>query len=253
MRGCVIAGVWGAGKTAIYRRVLSAIVSLGCDHLLALPQAASITTHTYRPGSPSEHAEALLSWLRTLSGYLDDVDTRFRASSLPRHRFAPCWTPTLLGEGLGFDVPVYELPVRRAALMAREEELARLGIDLVMLHVPRQAILQQCVVATRHHRGPRWARYLTRFGADDAAIASCIAERQDELLHWARTSPMPTHLISTGGGRWDDYAAQVTRVIIGSGRASLLRSPPSRPSGGAARDSQPPSSPRPPAPRTRSR
>lgn len=247
MRGAVLAGVWGAGKTTIYRRVLTTLVSRGCDHLLALPQAASVTTHTYRPGNPREHGDALLGWLQKLGDYLHEVDTRFQASALPRHRFGVHWTPTLLAEGLGFDIPIYDLPLPRDELAATEERLAMLGIDLVLLQVPSPVIHQQCVISTRQHRGSRWARYLATFGADDTAITARIVARQDELLRWARTTPMRTHVINTQSQLWDDYAEHVTRVITGCGRASLSPPHPNRPTDAAASSSPAPSPDCPPA------
>jgi hypothetical protein len=253
MRGCVLAGVWGTGKSEIYRRVLTTLTSRGCDHLLALPQAASVTTCTYRPGTPQDHAAALLSWLQTLTDYLQEVDTRFRTSSLPRHRFAEYWAPTLLAEGLGFDVPVYDLPVARDQLATVEDRLAMIGVALVVLYVPPPLVQQQSVVETRHHRGPRWARYLATFGADDASIAARIASRQDELLRWARTTPMPTHVISTQRRQWQTYAEQVTRLITGNGRASLSPPRASRPIDEASTSSPAPSPKRPPGANTRPR
>jgi primosomal protein N' len=44
--------VWGAGKTSVYERINARLVAEGCEALISLPQAATITAHTYAPGGP---------------------------------------------------------------------------------------------------------------------------------------------------------------------------------------------------------
>ncbi|WP_197672067.1 hypothetical protein [Alloactinosynnema sp. L-07] len=209
----MLAGVWGAGKTSIYQRVLAQLAEGGCQSLIAMPQAATITTHTYTPGSGGDHATAILSWLNALTDFLTDLDRRFQNSTLPGHRFAHAWTPTAVLEGLGFDVPVYEPPIHRDTLLDHEQRLAAIGLHLVVLHVPDELIRGHCVEGTRRHRGERWSVYLDRFGADDAARAAHIRRAQDRLLAWADTSPMPAHIIDVDRQDWDDLASRVAELI----------------------------------------
>jgi hypothetical protein len=165
----VLAGVWGAGKTSVYQRTAARLLKDGCQSLITMPQAATITTHTYTSGQPHEHAANILSWLEVLTAFLEEIDRRFQASALPRHRFASAWTPTCVLEGLGFDAPMYGLPLDRAVLWGLEQRLGALGLHLVFLRVPDRRIRAQCVESTRLHRGAKWARYLEGFGSTDAA------------------------------------------------------------------------------------
>lgn len=213
MRGCVLAGVWGAGKTSVYLRTVARLVKDGCQSLIAMPQAATITTHTYAPGQPHEHAANILSWLDALTAFLEEMDRRFQASTLPRRRFAPAWTPTCVLEGLGFDAPMYGLPLDRAVLRDLEKRLGALGVHLVLLRVPDHRIRVQCVESTRLHRGAKWARYLEGFGPTDSARADSIRHAQDNLMRWAQTSPLPLCLIDTATQDWDAYARQVTHLL----------------------------------------
>ncbi|MGH3763124.1 hypothetical protein [Actinophytocola sp.] len=96
---------------------MARLIGGGCQSLITLPQAATVTTHTYAPGDAADHAAGILSWLRNLTAFLDDVDRRFQSSGLPNHRFAHAWTPTCVMEGLGFDLPIYELPASRQAVL----------------------------------------------------------------------------------------------------------------------------------------
>ena len=213
MRGCVLAGVWGAGKTSVYQRTVARLVKDECESLIAMPQAATITTHTYTPGQPHEHATKILSWLDALTAFLEEIDRRFQASSLPRHRFAATWTPTCVLEGLGFDAPIYGLPLDRDALREIEQRLGVLAVHLVVLHVPDHCIRAQCVELTRLQRGMKWARYLEGFGDTDAARADHIKRAQDKLMCWAQTSPLPLRVIDTANQDWDAYARQITNLI----------------------------------------
>lgn len=220
MRGCVLAGVWGAGKTSTYKRSIARLIAGGCESVIAMPQAATITTHTYAPGSTTDHAAGIQSWLDDLTSFLEGLDDRFQASTLPSHRFATTWTPTCLLEGLGFDLPVYELPVPRSALLDIEHRLAAIGLRLIVLRVPSERIQAQCIESTKTHRGPRWTKYLNGFGSDDLARTQHVQRAQDRLMRWARTSPMPLHVIDTTTDNWDGYAREVTDLITSAPRAT---------------------------------
>jgi transposase InsO family protein len=213
VRGCVLAGVWGAGKTSVYQRTVARLVKDGCQSLVSMPQAATITTHTYAPGQPHQHAANILSWLENLTTFLEEIDRRFQASTLPTHRFAPAWTPTCVLEGLGFDAPLYGLPLDRADVRVVERRLGALGLHLVFLRVPDHRVRAQCVESTRLHRGPKWARYLDGFGSTDAVRAKHIKHAQDELMRWAQSSPLPLCVIDTTAQDWDTYARQVADLI----------------------------------------
>ncbi len=234
MRGCVLAGVWGAGKTAVYQRCAAELIASGCESLIALPQAATLTTHTYTTGSSADHMAGVRSWLENLTAFLEDTDRRFQASTLPSHRFAPAWAPTCLLEGLGFDVPVYGLPLDRRSLLGIEHRLAALGLHLVVLRVPTDRIRQQCIESTRAHRSPRWAAYVDGFGPDDRTRAQYVQRAQDRLLYWARTSPIPSQVIDVGGQGWDDPAAQIANLITQSTKATHGRHRPTAPTPAAA-------------------
>lgn len=210
----MLAGVWGAGKTSVYQRTVARLVKDGCQTLITMPQAATITTHTYTPGQQHEHAANILSWLEALTAFLEEIDRRFHASTLPRHRFAAAWTPTCVLEGLGFDAPMYGLPLDRAVLWDLEQRLGALGLHLVLLRVPDHRIRAQCVESTRLQRGAKWARYLEGFGTTDAARAEHIRRAQDDLMAWARTSPLPLCVIDTAKQDWDAYACRVADLLM---------------------------------------
>jgi hypothetical protein len=178
-----------------------------------MPQAATITTHTYRPGDPYQHITEIRDWLETLTVFLEDLDHRFRASTLPEHRFAPQWTPTCVLEGLGFDLPLYGLPVNRPDLLRIEQRLANLGVQLVVLRVPSARVLSQCVLSTKRHRGPKWTRYLERFGVSNHEQARHLETRQQLLLEWASSSPLPLHILDTAQADWDAYARQIVDLV----------------------------------------
>jgi hypothetical protein len=186
--------------------------------LIAVPQAATITTHTYTSGSSREHVQGIHSWLEHLAGFLEDVDARFHASTLPTHRFAHSWTPTCLLEALSFDIPVYRLPAPRETARTIEERLTTLGLRLVFLRVPDHRIRAQCVESTRAHRGPRWNNYVSQFGRNDEARAEYIWHAQERLEQWIRTSPMQFEIIDTSRQDWDRYARQIAGLVMSSGQ-----------------------------------
>ena len=234
----MIAGVWGAGKTSVYQRCVARLVSGGCQSLITMPQAATLTTHTYAPGGISEHAGNIQAWLANLTSFLEDLDRRFQASALPAHRFASAWAPACVLEGLGFDTPIYDLPIPREALLGIEQRMGAIGLRLVILRVPGPRIRAQCVESTRTHRGPKWASYLAGFGPDDQARSEHIQRAQDRLLAWALTSPMPVHVVDTGTGDWDALASEVTDLISSPPKARHDQSHPTGPNPAAGADSR---------------
>jgi hypothetical protein len=54
---------------------------------------------------------------------------------------------------------------------------------------------------------------LEGFGSTDAARAEHIRRAQDDLLGWARTSPLPLCVIDTAAKDWDAYACRVTDLL----------------------------------------
>lgn len=215
MRGVILTGVWGAGKTTVHGSVLRRLAAADCQHVVAIPQAATITTHTYAPGDAAAHVSAILQWLENLTGHLEDTDARFAASTLPMHRFAPQWTPTALLEGLTFDLPVYRLPTPLDRVRDLEARLADVGLTVALLRVPDDLVEEQCVRSTRVHRGPRWARYVESFGVNDGARAAHVRHVQDMLVEHAEQSPLPVKMLDTSDRAWDRLADDITAVVLG--------------------------------------
>jgi len=233
----VLAGVWGAGKTSVYQRSVTRLIASGCQSLIALPQAATLTTHTYAPGNAADHAVGIRSWLDNLAAFLEDLDRRFQASTLQGHRFATAWMPTCVLEGAWFDVPVYELPIPRDATLDIEHRWSAIGLHLVVLHVPSHRIRTQCVESTRVCRGPQWMKYLDGFGPDDRKRTEYVERAQDRLMHWAQTSPLPLHVIDTDTGDWDGYAREVAELVTSPLKATHAQPHPTAPRRASAADS----------------
>lgn len=226
----MLAGVWGAGKTTLMRACAARLAEHPCDHLIVVPQAATVTTHTYTHGSAVEQAASMSAWIENLTGHLEVVDAAWRASTLPGHRFAPQWEPTALVEGLGFDVPVYGLPLPREEMREREARLAALGLRLFVLAVPPERVREQCVRSTRLHRGPRWGAYLEALGVDDDARAARVARAQDALMRWATASPLPLTVLDVDPGGDERTARTVLTAILGEDATTRVPIRPRRPS-----------------------
>jgi hypothetical protein len=226
----VLAGVWGAGKTTLMRACATRLAAHPCDHLIVVPQAATVTTHTYTRRSAAEQAAGMGAWIETLTGYLEVVDAAWRASTLPGHRFAPQWEPTALIEGLGFDAPVYGLPLPREEMREHEARLACLGLHLFVLAVPPERIREQCVRSTRLHRGPRWGAYLETLGAADDARAARAAAAQDALMSWAAASPMPLTVLDADPDDYERTARTILTAILREESTTRVPARPRRPS-----------------------
>ncbi|MGH3720392.1 MAG: hypothetical protein ACRDRI_16415 [Pseudonocardiaceae bacterium] len=101
-----------------------------------------------------------------------------------------------------------------------EHRLATLNIALVLLSVPDERVLEQCVHSTRATRGEGWARHLSALGEDDEARAEYFRAAQRRLCHWALHSPLPTLNIDTSERQWDDYARAAADYVTALTRSA---------------------------------
>jgi hypothetical protein len=111
-----------------------------------------------------------------------------------------------VAEGFIYDIPLHGFAIDRARIRPLEHRLATLEIALVLLSVPEERVLEQCVHSTRATRGEGWARHLAALGKDDEARAEYFHAAQRRLRHWALHSPLSTLDIDTSERQWGDYA-----------------------------------------------
>ncbi|MGH3770426.1 MAG: hypothetical protein ACRDRW_03355 [Pseudonocardiaceae bacterium] len=211
MPGVILAGISGAGKTSTYQRLLAVLAQRQQETLFAVPQAMTTTAHLHLAHDPAAQAAAVLDWCTDVIGFVERTLARAHRGGLTTHRRH--WTPLLVAEGFVYDIPLHDFAIDRARIRPLEHRLATLNIALVLLSVPDERVLEQCVHSTRATRGEGWARYLAALGEDDEARAEYFRAAQRRLWHWAVHSPLPTLNIDTSQRQWDDYALAAANYV----------------------------------------
>lgn len=216
MPGVILAGISGAGKTSTYQRLLVVLAQRQQETLIALPQAMTTTAHLHLAHDPTAQATAVLEWCADVIAFAERTLARAHRGGLTTHR-RQHWTPLLVVEGFLYDIPLHDFAIDHARIRPLEHRLAILGVAVMLLTVPEERVLEQCVHATRATRGEGWARHLAALGADDEARAEYFRTAQRRLRHWALTSPLSLLEIDTSQRRWDDYALAAANLAAWSG------------------------------------
>lgn len=218
MPGVILAGISGAGKTSTYQRLLALLAQRQQETLIALPQAMTTTAHLHLAHDPAAQATAVLDWCADVIGFAERTLARAHRGGLTTHRRH--WTPLLVAEGFLYDIPLHDFAIDHARIRPLEHRLATLGIAVVLLSVPEERVLEQCVHSTRATRGEGWSRHLAALGEDDEACAEYFRTAQRRLRHWALNSPLSILDIDTSQRQWDDYAHTAAELVARSGSAS---------------------------------
>lgn len=211
MPGLILAGISGAGKTSTYQRLLAVLAQRQQETLIAMPQAMTTTAHLNLAHDPAAQATAVLDWCADVIGFVERTLARAHRGGLTTHRRH--WTPLFVAEGFVYDIPLHGFAIDRARIRPLEHRLATLDIALVLLSVPDERVLEQCVHSTRATRGDGWARHLAALGEDDEARAEYFRAAQRRLRHWALHSPLSTLDIDTSQRQWGDYALTAADYI----------------------------------------
>jgi len=192
MGGAVLAGISGAGKTTLFRRMGNAITSAGREIVITLPQAMTTTCHLHFNNQPGRQAVEVLSWCDSAISFAELVMNKALTGGLTtsKENYPYQWNPMLLLEGACFDIPLHDFDIKRDEIRSFEHRLAALGVVLVFLRVPEERIQERCVQSTRAHRGIGWSAHLDQLGADDPARAAHFRAQQATLAQWVETSPM---------------------------------------------------------------
>ncbi len=194
MGGALLAGVSGAGKTTLFRRLSAAITASGREIVLTFPQAMTTTCHLRFNDEPKRQATEVLDWCEQLTSFAELVTDKALTGGLTtrRENYPNQWNPMLLLEGAMFDIPLHGFDIRREQCMGLEARLRALEVVLVFLTIPDEMIEERCVRSTREHRGEGWSSHLHALGMDDEARAEHFRSQQAMLAHWVHSSPMET-------------------------------------------------------------
>lgn len=215
MPGLCIAGISGAGKTNLHRAITRTITQAGREIVMAFPQAMTTTAFQHLARKPDQRAAATLRWAENLVSFAEQVhDQAVQGDLLSDQENYPFnWQPMLLLEGFVFDIPLHDVPIRREEALSIEKRLDSLGLILVLLVVPEEQILEQCVESTRQNRGEGWNKHLQSLGDTDADRARHFSNQQKKLVEWADQSPMQSIQICTGEQNWDAIALKIIERV----------------------------------------
>ena len=197
MRGIVIEGIPGSGKTTLIRAMVAA---LAVRHTGPLWIAAEHLTE--RPLEPLAQAapEAVRSRIEAHLSLLERIrsleDARFRDAGaetifvLERFHFSLCQHVPGLS-----NFPPNLPPNLQVWLAAVEQRLAACGAGLLLCVIPPERVLQCSILETIASRNFGWKRYLETIGANEAPQAAHFSQEQEAFKERFAASRLEKKLV----------------------------------------------------------
>lgn len=204
MRGLLLEGINGAGKTSVYKRAINKIASDTPDALVAVSQQYTqrLVDAQQRPPAASD----VLSMYDPLLSYLAAQQKQFIESPFLRHPRASQIQPRFIMESTHLNCIVEFGLQMGMELLQITNKMRALGARLVLLSVPDKQIRERCVESTRKWRSPGWMEYQKRIAQSDDELEVVFRDRQRLLSAAARKAGLPMVEICTSAQNWDEIA-----------------------------------------------
>lgn len=189
MRGIILEGVTGAGKSS----TLGALLGAAPDTFEVFREEETLGEVMDELRDPSLDDEARC---RRMPPIVEALTSRRRPFLL--ERFHPSY---------------YALMPRVQLYDAIDAALHRLEAGLVLLHVPEKRLEERSFARAEN---PEWASGMASwFGSASAAIAA-IRASQDRRLEYLQHTRLPSLMIDTTAKDWNAYATQIRRFLTSS-------------------------------------
>lgn len=207
MRGVIIEGVTGSGKSATYERLKRGFDQ---DSGLLLSQ---VFTQRLLEHLPRRSASDVLMLCDNYVSFLESIQALYESSVFVTHprkeslRFSFIFESFHMNHILEFGLGDKQI------FGPLEKRLRNIGTTVVMLKIPEDRILERSIRRTRQSRSARWLQYQMAFGMTDDELATRYKLQQRELEQWVVDSRLPHVVVDTSEEDWEQIAQTAARQL----------------------------------------
>ena len=205
MKGLILEGIVGSGKSSILLFLRKQIIENGSSSLI-LDEA--ITERPLEPLSSSNVETSLLHLNRLveLMVRLYDLETAAQKPIesrvqfvLERFHFSHC-----------LDIAGFE---RFAAYADIDKQMMGLGSKLVVLTMKEDLIRERSVLSTKKFRGEAWSGYLEQIAETEEGVSAFYAAQQEHFIALCRMSTIPSMAVDTSNCDWEEASFQIVDFL----------------------------------------
>lgn len=205
MKGLILEGIVGSGKSSILRFLRKQIIESGASSLI-LDEA--ITERHLEPLRSSDvvHSIKHLNRLVQLMQNLYDLESAAQKTNhssvqflLERFHFSHCL------DIAGFD--------RFEAYKDIDQQMLGLGSKLVVLVLREDFIRDRSVVSTKKLRGEAWTHYLEQISKTEEGVVSYYVAQQKQFVALCSRSSIPSMVVDTSNGDWEEVSYQIVDFL----------------------------------------
>lgn len=204
MRGVILEGIPGTGKSQIYRLLVGETAQKNLSLFALSENCTERMLEPLRQASLAESLSILDRIIFVLEGYAQlpclNVSGKNKFFLLERFHFSHC-----------LDIAGMEYWNRYSGI---EDKLKSFDAVVIVLTIAPEDIPERTLRQTRKVRPASWSSYLNTLGKTDTEIAGYYRQQQEQLVALSRRSLLPCHFVDTTKQNWTETAEKISHILF---------------------------------------
>ncbi|MBN3865708.1 hypothetical protein HCU66_26310 [Pseudomonas frederiksbergensis] len=211
MKGILLEGICGAGKTSVFRKLMQLTCKTAPDAFISISQQYS--QRMFEHIRPQISIHEVLKMYEPLLTHLKSLDSQFKGSVFVKHPRRSNIEPKFLVESTHLNCIIEFSISKNPAIDKVTCEFSQLGGTVVFLTVPEDQILERCITSTRLLRSIGWAEYLKELSDNDNDLVEIMLARQATLRSYLEENKIRYVTINTGTKSWNHIARSCMKLM----------------------------------------
>ncbi len=203
MRGIILEGIPGSGKTAVFRHLHRLLSDGDCPSLFL---SESCTERTLEPLNKSTVRKSLgaLNTVLNFILHFKNLSCKSNGNVIKRYileRFHLSHCLDIAGKDFFYEYT------------SIDRRLGEFNATVVVFTMDVNVIEQRSVIRTKQNRPAAWSKYLSSLGNTDTEIARYYIQQQENFLFLCSQSGLPHIQIDTTNENWPEAANTILQTL----------------------------------------